>query len=119
MSQSRISAIWWSSISAGAWPQPGISATSARGPRAAISAAVSASSRPEDVDLWALWDLIAIPVLVLRGATSDLLLAETAAEMAARGPRAEVAEIPGCGHAPALMDDHQIALVRDWLMADA
>ena len=76
-------------------------------------------AEPQDVDLWALWDLIAIPVLVVRGAESDLLLAETAAEMAARGPRAEVAEIPGCGHAPALMDDHQVALIRDWLLADA
>ena len=76
-------------------------------------------AEPQDVDLWALWDLIAIPVLVIRGAESDLLLAETAAEMAARGPRAEVAEIQGCGHAPALMDDHQIALIRDWLLADA
>jgi pimeloyl-ACP methyl ester carboxylesterase len=46
-----------------------------------------------------------------------LLLAATAAEMAARGPRAEVVEIPGCGHAPGLMDRQQIALVRDWLLA--
>ncbi len=71
----------------------------------------------EDVDLWAVWDAIEIPVLVLRGAESDLLLAETAAEMATRGPKAKVIEIPGCGHAPALMDDQQVALVRDWLLA--
>ena len=70
---------------------------------------------PEDIDLWALWDTIEIPVLVLRGAASDLLLPETAAEMAARGPKAKVVEIPGCGHAPALMDEAQVALVRDWL----
>ncbi len=99
-----------------------VTAAEGGGYRLAYDPAIAAPFRdaePEDVDLWALWDLIAIPVLVLRGATSDLLLAETAAEMAARGPRAEVAEIPGCGHAPALMDDHQIALIRDWLMADA
>ena len=72
----------------------------------------------EDVDLWAVWDRVAQDVLVLRGAESDLLLAETAAEMTARGPRAEVVEIPGCGHAPGLMDPHQTALVRDWLLAD-
>lgn len=69
----------------------------------------------EDVDLWDVWDRIACPVLVLRGADSDLLLAETAAEMARRGPRARVVEIPGCGHAPALLDEAQTALVRDWL----
>lgn len=71
----------------------------------------------EDVDLWDLWDVIGIPVLVLRGADSDLLLAETAAEMTKRGPEAEVVEIAGCGHAPGLMDEGQIALVRDWLLS--
>jgi len=71
----------------------------------------------EDVDLWPIWDAIQIPVLVLRGAESDLLLPETAAEMARRGPKAKLVEIPGCGHAPALMDDEQVAIVRDWLLA--
>ncbi len=71
----------------------------------------------EDIDLWALWDEIEREVLVLRGAESDLLLAETAEEMTERGPRAEVVEIPGCGHAPGLMDPQQIGLVRDWLLA--
>ena len=37
--------------------------------------------------------------------------------MTCRGPRAEIVEVPGCGHAPALMDEGQIALVRDWLAA--
>lgn len=68
-----------------------------------------------DVDLWPVWERIACPVLVLRGAESDLLLAETAAEMAVRGPRATVVEIPGCGHAPPLMAREQIALVCDFL----
>jgi pimeloyl-ACP methyl ester carboxylesterase len=92
------------------------------GYRLAYDPAIAAPFRdaePEDLDLWALWDAIAVPVLVLRGADSDLLLAETAAEMAVRGPRAQVTEITGCGHAPALMDEHQIALVRDWLLAEA
>jgi pimeloyl-ACP methyl ester carboxylesterase len=56
-------------------------------------------------------------VLVLRGAESDLLLAETAAEMTRRGPRAEVIEFPGCGHAPALLDAAQIDPLRAWLAA--
>ena len=60
---------------------------------------------------------MAIPVLVLRGAESDLLRADTAAEMAQRGPKAEVVEIAGCGHAPALLDDEQVSLVEDWLSA--
>ena len=68
-----------------------------------------------DVAFWPVWDAIRCPVLVLRGAESDLLLAETAKEMTERGPKAELVEIPGCGHAPALMEDAQIAIVRDWL----
>lgn len=68
-----------------------------------------------DVDLWSVWDAISVPILVLRGAESDLLLPETAAEMARRGPRAEIVEIDGCGHAPALMDTGQIELVRKWM----
>ncbi|HRI17807.1 MAG TPA: alpha/beta hydrolase, partial [Burkholderiaceae bacterium] len=59
--------------------------------------------RPEDDYLrWAEWDSLDIPVLCLRGEHSDLLLAETAEAMRRRGPRAVVATIAGCGHAPAL-----------------
>lgn len=71
----------------------------------------------EDIDLWPVWDQIRCPVLVLRGTESDLLLAETAAEMTRRGPKAEVIAIDGTGHAPALMAKDQIAIVRDWLLA--
>ena len=69
----------------------------------------------EDVDLWLVWDQIKCPVLVLRGAASDLLLAETAQEMTRRGPAAEIVEVDGTGHAPALMAKDQIEIVRDWL----
>jgi pimeloyl-ACP methyl ester carboxylesterase len=69
----------------------------------------------EDIDLWPVWDQVQCPVLVLRGADSDLLLAETAAEMARRGPGAEIVEVDGTGHAPALMSKDQIEIVREWL----
>jgi pimeloyl-ACP methyl ester carboxylesterase len=68
-----------------------------------------------DVDLWALWDRITCPVLVIRGAESDLLSAEVAAEMTRRGPKARLVELPGVGHAPALRSDAEIALVQDFL----
>jgi pimeloyl-ACP methyl ester carboxylesterase len=70
----------------------------------------------QDLDLWAEWDLVPCPVLVLRGAQSDVLSADTAAEMARRRPRAKVVEIDGVGHAPALMAPEQVAAVRDWLL---
>ncbi|RJF84905.1 alpha/beta hydrolase [Azospirillum cavernae] len=70
----------------------------------------------QDVDLWALWDRVTCPVLVLRGAESDLLTAETAEEMTRRGPGARIIEIPHTGHAPALMSEEQIAVVRSFLL---
>lgn len=76
-------------------------------------------SAGEDADLWGLWDAITCAVLVLRGEDSDLLLAETAAEMTTRGPGAQVVELAGCGHAPALQDVDQIGVLVDWLTADA
>jgi pimeloyl-ACP methyl ester carboxylesterase len=68
-----------------------------------------------DVDLWPFWDKITCPVLVLRGANSELLLPETAAEMVRRKPGTILVEFPDCGHAPALLDPDQIAAVRYWL----
>ena len=55
--------------------------------------------------------------MVLRGVESDLLLADTAKQMAARGPQATIVEIEGCGHAPALNVASQIKIVRDFLTA--
>jgi pimeloyl-ACP methyl ester carboxylesterase len=69
----------------------------------------------EDIDLWPVWDRIRCPVLLLRGAESALLAAETAALMARRGPGATIVEIEGTGHAPALMARDQIEIVRNWL----
>jgi pimeloyl-ACP methyl ester carboxylesterase len=54
---------------------------------------------------------------VLRGVASDLLLPDAAREMTARGPKATIVEIEGCGHAPALNVASQIKLVRDFLEA--
>jgi len=59
-------------------------------------------------DLWALWDAIRCPTLVLRGAQSDLLSAPTAAQMAARGPKPEVLEFADVGHAPMLLSSEQV-----------
>ena len=65
-----------------------------------------------DVDLTSIWDKVRCPVLVLRGAMSDLLLVETARRMA---EKAEVVEIAGTGHAPSLATPEQIEIVRSWL----
>ncbi len=69
-----------------------------------------------DVSLWPVWDCIRSPVLLLRGAQSDLLLRETALEMQRRGPDTTLVEFPGIGHAPVLMDEDQVSVVRDFLL---
>ena len=75
------------------------------------------SKPPEDVDLWPVWDAVRCRTLVLRGAESDLLLRDTAEAMTRRGPKAQLIEFPGIGHAPALMAPDQIAAVRGFLLA--
>ena len=70
----------------------------------------------DEAALWALYDNIRCPTLVIRGANSDLLSAETLRQMATRGPKAQTTEIPGVGHAPTLMLDNEIAVVRDFLL---
>lgn len=69
-----------------------------------------------DVELWPLWDRLRCPVLALRGESSDLLQADTAREMAERGPKATVVEIAGAAHAPGLGTEDQIALIGDFLL---
>ena len=72
---------------------------------------------PADYDQWDAWDSLTLPVLCLRGEHSDLLLPEVADAMRTRGPRAVVATIAGCGHAPALNTPEQISLVERFLAA--
>ena len=66
----------------------------------------------QDIDMWSIWDRIELPLLVLRGEASDLLLPETLARMAVK---ARTHTVPDCGHAPALMDAATIGVVRDFL----
>jgi pimeloyl-ACP methyl ester carboxylesterase len=69
-----------------------------------------------DVDLWVQWNAVACPVLVLRGAQSDILRHDDAVLMTQHGPRAKLIEFDGIGHAPALMADDQITAIRDFLL---
>ena len=70
---------------------------------------------PQDYAQWAQWDVLTCDVLCMRGATSDLLLAGDAQAMTRRGPRCQLETIEGCGHAPALNVEKQIALVTQFL----
>jgi pimeloyl-ACP methyl ester carboxylesterase len=77
----------------------------------------AASNAVSEAKLWQLYDAIEARTLLLRGAESDLLSSDAAIEMTQRGPRAELVEIPGVGHAPMFFDETQIAIVRRFLLA--
>lgn len=68
------------------------------------------------IDLWNVWGKVECPVLVLRGAESEVLPKKTLSEMRERKPGIEVAEFTGVGHAPALMSEDQIQVVKRFLL---
>jgi pimeloyl-ACP methyl ester carboxylesterase len=65
--------------------------------------------------LWQAYDSLRLPVLLLRGAQSDLLSHDTAQLMTQRGPKARLVEFAGVGHAPTLVAPDQVAVVSDFL----
>jgi pimeloyl-ACP methyl ester carboxylesterase len=66
---------------------------------------------------WMSYERITCPTLLLRGADSDLLSAETAEAMQQRGPRAQLHQFAGVGHAPMLIQSEQVEVVRGFLLA--
>ncbi len=79
----------------------------------AIAAPIVASE-PADADLRVVWQRIAVPRLVIRGESSDILPEAVFDEMARDGAQTHV--VPNAGHAPALMDAPTIAVVRGFLL---
>ena len=81
--------------------------------------ALQLTAHPDDYLIWQHYDALNLPVLLLRGVASDLVLLETAAEMRRRGPGArgllQQIEVPGCGHAPALNVLQQLEWVTDFI----
>ena len=65
--------------------------------------------------MWALYDAITAPTLLVRGAESDLLTPATAAAMTQRGPRAQRIDFEGVGHAPTFVAAAQSAAVVSFL----
>ncbi|KRW94010.1 alpha/beta fold hydrolase [Paracoccus sp. MKU1] len=76
---------------------------------------LAAFDAPE-VDLWPLFDTTqGLPLALIRGANSDLLSQETAAEMQRRRPDMILAEIPDRAHVPFLDEPESLAAIHAWL----
>ncbi len=83
----------------------------------ALRAVTPAAAAAGEAALWAAYDTVRCPTLVLRGTDSDVLSPATAGAMRERGPRAVLHEFAGVGHAPMLVAPEQIAVVREFLQA--
>ena len=67
-------------------------------------------------DLWELFGALdGLPLASIRGANSDLLTAETQAEMARRHPGMIAATVPDRGHVPFLDEPEALAAIHQLL----
>jgi pimeloyl-ACP methyl ester carboxylesterase len=82
-----------------------------------FKATTPAMAQAGEALLWQAWDRLTLPVLLTRGADSDLLSPATAHAMTQRGPRARLVEFAGVGHAPMFVQPDQIAAVREFLLS--
>ena len=71
------------------------------------------------LELWSVWEAIRCPTLVLRGGESEVLERDTVERMRGSGPPTQVVELAGVGHAPSLMAQDQIEIVREFLQRPA
>lgn len=58
-------------------------------------------------------------MLLVRGEDSEIFPSSVADTMLAIKPGTQLVEVPGCGHAPALMSTGQVSPVRDFLLPRA
>jgi pimeloyl-ACP methyl ester carboxylesterase len=82
----------------------------------AIAEAFKTTGPTPHVDLWPFFAALAHkPLLVIRGAKSDLLTAATAARMQKAAPNMKLAVVPGVGHAPELNEPAAVAAIDEFL----
>jgi len=78
---------------------------------------VPAPPPPQPQDPWENLRAITCPALVVRGAESDVLSAETARKMSETTSKCTVVEVPGIGHAPSLVEPAAAKALEDFLSA--
>jgi len=82
----------------------------------AIAEPFKALGNAPQADLWPLFTALGQkPLLVVRGAKSDLLTAETAEKMQLAAPEMKLATVAGVGHAPELNEPEAVAAIDQFL----
>ena len=88
--------------------------------RDAVELAMQVAEQVGPPDLWGLFDaLVELPVLTIRGANSDILSAETLAEMARRRPGMAHVTVANRGHVPFLDEPQALAAIDDFMERNA
>ena len=82
----------------------------------ALRDAFLAAYSSQSADPWPLFDACSgLPLALIRGANSDLLSAEAAAEMRRRRPDMIFAEVPGRAHVPFLDESESLQVIQAFL----
>ena len=71
------------------------------------------AARP--IDLWLHYNRIMAPILIVRGAESDILARDTAERMIKVQRGVRMVEVPRVGHAPSLAEPEALAAIGDFL----
>ena len=74
-----------------------------------------AGSAARPLDMWVPFARITAPILVVRGAESDILAPETIARMRTVAREVHSVEVPGVGHAPSLTEPEALAAIKQFL----
>ncbi len=83
-----------------------------------LRSAIEHASHGDTIDLWPFFDALDdLPTALVRGANSNLLSPETAAEMRRRRPDMIYAEVPDRGHIPYLDEAESLSAIRQFLKA--
>jgi pimeloyl-ACP methyl ester carboxylesterase len=82
-----------------------------------FAAQSAAGVKASEAILWAAYESISSPILLVRGEQSDLFSAETAQEMLRRNRRASLYTVPDVGHAPTFRSKDQIDALERFLLA--
>jgi pimeloyl-ACP methyl ester carboxylesterase len=81
----------------------------------AIRRPLRGGSAQQRLDLWVPFARITCPILVIRGAASDILSQLTANQMRTTHKGVKVVEIPSVGHAPSLAEPESLAALHEFL----
>jgi pimeloyl-ACP methyl ester carboxylesterase len=68
------------------------------------------------MDMWVPYARITAPVLVVRGAESDILSRATSDRMRVVQRRTSVVEVPGVGHAPSMLEPESLNAITEFLL---